>query len=121
MADKDLSPIEKRTGKTEKSSYIFTNKKHPETGIMSSVLGVIAIVSIIITLVLTFHRKGEALMQYGTVLFLCTLFSMIGLGLGVSSKMQRDRYYFFSYMGMITNGLALIFISLILYAGAYGL
>ena len=121
MSKKEQSAVNNKTGRTEKSSYIFTNKAHSEKAIMSFVLGIISIVSIVLTIVFTFQRRGDALMQYGTVLLFCTLFSLIGLGLGVFSRMERDKYYLFSYLGMVSNFLALAGISLILYAGAYGL
>lgn len=104
-----------------KSGYIFTNKNHPEKGIMSTILGVISIASIWIAVYLTFRNKGQAEFRYGTVVFLTMIFSFIGIGLGVSSRMEKDKFYFFSYTGIIFNMLSLAAISFILYAGAYGL
>lgn len=105
----------------KKSSYMFTNKDHPIKGIMSTILGVISLISIFFAVYLTFENRGEALLQYGTSMFLTTIFSMVGLGLGVASKMEKDKYYLFSYTGIISNFLAVGAISLILFAGAYGL
>lgn len=105
----------------KKNSYMFTNKEHPIKGIMSTILGIISLISIFFAIYLTYENKGEALLQYGTSLFLTTIFSMVGLGLGVASKMEKDRYYLFSYTGIISNFLAVGAISLILFAGAYGL
>ncbi len=104
-----------------KSNYIFTNKNHPEKGIMSTVLGVISMTSIWIAIYLTFQNKGQAEFRYGSVIFLTMIFSFIGIGLGVSSRMEKDRFYFFSYTGIVFNMLSLAAISFILYAGAYGL
>lgn len=111
--------------KTEKEhrhgSYMFTTKAYSPQGIMSFILGVISLLSIVLAIILTFYRRGEALLQYGTVLFVCTLFSMTGLALGFYAKMQADKYYLFAYLGIIINLLTLISLSMILYAGAYGL
>ncbi|HKM04850.1 MAG TPA: DUF6142 family protein [Lachnospiraceae bacterium] len=105
----------------KKNSYMFTNKNHPLKGIMSTILGAISILSIFLAIYLTYENKGEALLQYGTSLFLTTLFSMVGLGLGIASRMEKDKYYLFSYLGIFINFLAVCAISLILFAGAYGL
>jgi len=105
----------------KKGGYIFTNKNYPNKGIMSTILGVISICSIVLAVYLTFRLNGEAVLRYGASLFLTTIFSMIGLGIGVASRMEKDKYYLFSYIGIVTNFLAIVAISFILYAGAYGL
>ena len=76
---------------------------------------------IVLTIVLTFRRRGEALLQYGAVLLLCTIFGLVGLGLSVYARLEREKYYLFAYLGILWNLIALIGISLILYAGAYGI
>lgn len=124
--------MQKETGqehgsKTDKQNrhkhgaYKFTNKVHSPKAIMSTILGLLSLVSVLLTIILTYVRRGEALLQYGTVLLLCLLFSGIGIGLGVSAKMERDKYYIFAYIGLASNVLVVAMISMILYAGAYGL
>ena len=101
--------------------YKFTNKKHPEKGIMSAVLGVISLVSVWMAVYQTFLARGEAAANMGVVGLMITVFSIIGVVLGYISKKEQDKYMFFPYMGMILNVLALGCISVILYAGAYGM
>ncbi|MGN0472829.1 MAG: DUF6142 family protein [Lachnospiraceae bacterium] len=112
-----------QTGKRKKKSggYIFTNKAHSPRGIMGTILGILSLTGIVLTIVLTFRRRGEALLQYGAVLLLCTIFGLVGLGLSVYARLERDKYYLFAYLGILWNLIALIGISLILYAGAYGI
>ena len=55
--------------------YIFTDKKNPERGIMSAILGVIACVSVCLAVYLTYQNKGAAPMQYGSVILLSMVFS----------------------------------------------
>lgn len=110
----------KRTVKNKKN-YIFTNKTISYKAIMSVILGIIGIASIIISVLCTYAREGNATLEYGTVAFLCLLYGFIGLILAVLSKREVDRYYFFSYLGMVFNILVIGMISFILYAGAYGL
>lgn len=105
----------------KKKNYIFTNKKNPPRAIMSTILGVISIATIVLVIVLTFHADGVAKRQYGTSVLLALIFSMVGVVIGVLSKLEKEMFYFFSYLGIILNLLAIGAISLILYAGAYGL
>ncbi len=101
-----------------KNGYMFTNKTRSPFSIMAVVLGAISIVSINLAILFTFLRHGEALLQYGTVLLLCTVFSVIGLGLGVYGRLEKDRFYGMAYVGIGLNTYALICISMILNAGA---
>ena len=105
----------------KKKHYIFTNKKNPTRGIMSTILGTISIAAIVIVIVLSFHADGVAKRQYGTTVLLALIFSLTGIVLGVLSKLEKDMFYFFSYLGIILNLLAVCAVSFILYAGAYGL
>lgn len=100
-----------------KSGYIFTAKKHPEKGIMSAILGTISLISIIAAVFLTYQNGGNAKPQYGAAVFLVTLFSLVGLVLGVLSRMEKDKYYLFPHLGIGFNVLALAMISFILFAG----
>ena len=106
---------------SHKEGYIFTNKNHPQKGIMSTVLGVLSVASICAVIYFAFQNKGVAQFRYGTVVLLTTIFSMVGMTLSVVSRMEKDKYHLFSYLGMIFNFIALAAISFILYAGAYGI
>ena len=101
--------------------YKFTNKKHPEKGIMSTILGIISLVSIWMAVYQTFLAGGEAASNMGVVGLMITCFSVTGLVLGYLAKNEYDKFLFFPYLGMILNVLALACISVILYAGAYGI
>ncbi len=98
---------------------MFTNKQHTQKGIMSTILGVISLATLAYTVVMSYQRNGDIPLQYGTAALLVTFFSLAGAAIGVVSKTERDKYYLFSYLGIGLNVLALIFISIILYAGAY--
>lgn len=104
----------------KKRHYIFTDKKNPPRAVMSTILGTISITTIVLVIFLTFQAEGVAKRQYGTSLLLAMIFSLVGVVLGALSKTEKDRFYFFSYLGIILNLLDLAAISVILYAGAYG-
>lgn len=101
--------------------YKFTNKKHPEKGIMSTILGIISMVSVWVAVYQTFLAKGEAATNMGVVGLMITCFSVTGVVLGYISKKEHDKFMFFPYLGMVLNVIALGCVSVILYAGAYGI
>ena len=101
--------------------YIFTNKKESKKGIMSAVLGIIALVSLFLAVYETFRNQGQALVKYGVAALFALLFALAGIVLGIMSKMEEDRFYLFSYLGIILNLLAIAGIGFIIYAGVYGL
>ena len=101
--------------------YIFTNKKQSKKGIMSAVLGIIALVSLFFAVYETFRNQGQALVKYGVAALFALLFALAGIVLGIMSKMEEDRFYLFSYLGIILNLLAIAGIGFIIYAGVYGI
>ena len=88
---------------------------------MSVILGVMGIASIVVAIAFTYARGGNATLEYGGVVLLCLMYGFTGLVLGILSKREPDKYYFISYLGMVLNSIIIIMVSLILYAGAYGL
>ena len=101
--------------------YIFTNKKESKKGIMSAVLGIIALVSLFFAVYETFRNQGQALVKYGVAALFALLFALAGIVLGIMSKMEEDRFYLFSYLGIILNLLAIAGVGFIIYAGVYGI
>lgn len=101
--------------------YKFTNKKHPEKGIMSVILGMISLVSVAAAIYQTYLTRGNASGNMGVVGLMITIFSVVGLVLGYMAKNEPDKFKFFPYLGLILNVAALGCISVILYAGAYGI
>jgi len=101
--------------------FIFTNKFYSPKGIMATILGVLDLAALIYIVYLTYLNDGVALARYGTSGLLITVFSFVGLILGIVSKTEPDRFYLFSYLGILFNIAALGGVSFVLYAGAYGL
>lgn len=101
--------------------YIFTNKKESKKGIMSAVLGIIALASLFFAVYETFRNQGQALVKYGVAALFALLFALAGVVLGIMSKMEEDRFYLFSYLGIILNLMAIAGIGFIIYAGVYGI
>ncbi len=105
----------RREGK--KNTYIFTAKKHPEKGIMSVILGMIAAGSVLTAVYFSYLNNGEAVSRYGTAVFLAFLFAVVGMGLGWNARLEKDKYYLFPNLGILLNLAVMILISLILYSG----
>ena len=102
-----------------KKSFMFTNKEHTLKGIMATILGMISIASLGYIIVNSYRNDWQVPLQYGAVAFLTMLFAFAVIVLGVLSKSERDKFYFFSYLGIVLNVLVLAALSVILYAGAY--
>ncbi len=105
--------------KVKKNSYMFTNKQHTQKGIMSTILGVISLATLGYAIVMSYLKSGDIPRQYGAAAMLVMFFAFAGVALGVVSKTERDKFYLFTYLGIVLNVLALAVISVILYAGAY--
>ena len=86
---------------------------------MATILGIISLTTLIYAIVMSYRSTGDIPIQYGAAVILAMLFSLAGAALGVISRTERDKYYFFSYLGILLNLLALGCVSAILYAGAY--
>ena len=101
-----------------KKGYIFTNKEHPKKSIMSTILGILSTGSLILAVYLSYMDKGAENMRYGSACLLALLFAFVGVTLGILGRMERDKFYLFSYIGIVLNLAAIGLVSLILYAGA---
>lgn len=104
-----------------KKNYMFTNKKHPTRGIMSAILGIISFASLLLAVFWSYEAKGEATEGMGMVGFVATCFSATGMVLGYLAKSEADSFRLFPWLGIVVNFFALALISMILYAGAYGI
>lgn len=99
--------------------YIFTNKRHSNRAIMSTILGLISTMSLAAVIYLTYALDGQAPVGYGVTGLLVAVFSMTGLVLGIVTVVEKDRYKFFPWMGIVLNTVALLGIGLVVYAGTY--
>lgn len=100
---------------------IYTTKSQSTKAVMSTILGVLSMLSLCYAVYATYRNNGTALPRYGATVLVITLFSFTGLILGILSKTEPDRFYLFSYIGIIMNILVLAGISFVLFAGAYGI
>lgn len=115
----NANTADKEFAMSKKNSYMFTSKQHTQKGIMSTILGVISLVTLAYTIIMSYFKAGDVPLQYGAAAMLVMIFAFVGIILGLISKTERDKFYLFAYIGIVLNVLALAVISVILYAGAY--
>lgn len=100
-----------------KGGYIFTDKKNPKRGVMSTILGLIAGISICLAIHRTYLNQGTALMQYGMVVLLAIIYAVAGMVMGIRSLTEKDIFRFFPVCGIFLNVLAIAAGGMIFYLG----
>ncbi len=103
----------------QKRNYKFTNKRHSQKAVMSTVFGALSLISLAVVIYLAYTNAGEAPVNYGISGVLILIFAIVGLALGVLALQERDKYMLFGRLGCLLNVLSLVGISGVLYAGAY--
>lgn len=84
-----------------KKNYIFTNKKHSNRAIMSTILGGLSLVSLGIVTYLSYSQGGVMHGGYGVTGVLATIYSLIGLILGILTFGKR----YLSYLSRAGNNI----------------
>ena len=103
-----------------KKNYMFTNKSHPERGIMSTILGILSDGAIGLAVFCSFKAAGATNARLACVLLMALIFSVVGLVFGIVSRLEKERFYFFPNVGIILNSIAVLAIAFILYVGVFG-
>ena len=97
--------------------YVFTDNRHPEKGIMSTILGCISVGSFVAAILLAYENGGQAELKYGVAAIVAAVFSVAGLCLGVMSRLEKDIYRLFPNLGIFLNSLGVVFTVVILVLG----
>ncbi|MBO5293366.1 MAG: hypothetical protein J6B10_09330 [Lachnospiraceae bacterium] len=100
-----------------KGGFIFTNKNHPWKAVMATILGILAWITVLLAIHLTYRNGGQSTVRLGAAGLLSFLFGAAGLVLAVMSRLEKDKYYLFSYLGIGFNAVFLCLMVFILYAG----
>ena len=102
----------------KRRGYKFTNRKHSERAMMSTILGAIGLISMIIVLTGSYRSGGEVGTGFGFTGLFAMLYAFAGLVLGVLPLCEKRHYKLFSVLGILLCLLTLALISACLYAGA---
>ncbi|MCI9073161.1 MAG: hypothetical protein HFH80_10265 [Lachnospiraceae bacterium] len=104
---------------SQKKNYMFTNRRHSEKAIMSTVFGVLCTVSLAVVIFLSYSRGGDVPAGYGFTGMFAAILSLAGLLLGVLAVREVDRFKLFGWLGILLNSISLGTVSGILYAASY--
>ena len=103
--------------KKTQRKYIYSNKEHTKKGIFSTILAVLSFIFLMLVIIVSYSRRGAVGGSFGATAFLCSVFSAVGIILGAFGKSEPDKFYLFSYIGIIWNVVNMLIVSVILYAG----
>ncbi|MCR4902574.1 MAG: DUF6142 family protein [Butyrivibrio sp.] len=96
------------------NKYMFTDNKHPVRGIAASILGVISVLTVIISIVYTYRAGGQADVKSGAAVLFAFCFAIAGIILAIKSRLEKDIFKFFPNLGIILNSLVILFMIYIL-------
>lgn len=102
---------------SRKDRMIFTDNKHSKRGIMSLVLGVICLGSLLYSIIYSYAHEGNVNSNFGAALVLTLLMAFVGLFLGIWSRNDIRKFRLFPNLGIIFNGIIIIFLAIILGLG----
>ena len=88
---------------------------------MSAILGILSDGAIGLAVFSAFKAGGAASARLACTVIMALIFSVVGLTLGIMSRLEKDRFYFFPNVGILLNSIAIIAIAFILYVGVFGL
>lgn len=97
--------------------YIYTNKKHPNVALVSTILGTISLVSMSVVIYMTYANHGVTQGGYGMTGLFSAIFSVVGFVMGAKSLQIKDCFKLFPVLGTLINLVVLIGLVFILYLG----
>lgn len=97
--------------------YIFTDNKHPARGIFSFLIGLLAIGTLIASVLVTYYGGAVADGRASTASLFAMIFALIGLILGLYARKERDVYLLFPNLGIASSIFALLSVAGLLYLG----
>lgn len=102
-----------------KRKYIYTNKRHSNRAVMSTILGILSTASLLTVIYLSFRKEGNIPSGYGFTGLFAVLFSLIGFIMGIMTVRDKAYYRLFPCLGILFNGIALGMSALIIYVAVY--
>ncbi len=101
----------------KRRNYKFTNRNFSLIGIMSAIWGMISLLALIMTVVMSFLQGGTANLRYGLTCIVALLFSGAGLWLGIKARREPEKFYLYADMGIVLNAICLLFLVAIVVLG----
>lgn len=91
------------------NKYKFSNKSQTLGGVISTIMGLLALASLIYGVYLAFRADGMAGLKVGSLGLLSLMLSVIGVIIGLLSFREPDKFYSLSRFGSMLCGLLTIF------------
>ena len=98
--------------------YKFTDKVHTPVGIMSAILGCIALLFGVAATITPYLIKASSSDRFALTLALSMLLGVIGLILGIIGKSRRGEYGMFPGIGLVLNTVVIVWGIIIITIGA---
>ena len=112
-----LSLSERQLRNRRRGRFIFTDKKHPWRGIFSVLISIISFTALAVAVVLTVRSGESPLASYAAGILLALVYSVVGLVMGILSRMEREGYLLFPRLGIVLNAAAIVCIGGVLFLG----
>lgn len=96
----------------------FSDKSHPKRGIVSVILGVLAIVILLALCIVSGTKKGNAGIEIGVMGLATMILSVIGFVLAIRSSKEEDIYHVTPAVGSILNGILILLFMVLFIRGA---
>ena len=91
-----------------RKGYKFTSKSHTKRGLISSGIGFFSLLLLGGLFYLSYQEAGNMAAYGGFLGFLSMLGAAVGLILAMKSFHEEDKFYLFSYVGCVLNGMLLV-------------
>lgn len=109
----------RRASLLRRERYIFTDKRHPEKGIFSAAMGLIALSGILLAVKLTFDAGGVAIAPYALAVLLSFVIALAGFIAGIVARKERDVFFLFPNLGILFNTLSILLCVFVLCLGLF--
>jgi multisubunit Na+/H+ antiporter MnhB subunit len=97
----------------------FSDKKHSVRGLISLNLGIISTIILGVLFYLSALVKGAGGANLGLIGFVLFILSIVGFVLGVKGYKEKEIYYQAPILGLLINGLLLVFLIILYFMGLY--
>ncbi len=100
-----------------KHKYKFTNKKHSVGGVLSSLMAVASVILFGYAVSISYKARGEGGALVGSFALCSLAVAAFGVIIGLLSYKESDRYYTFSFIGSLVNGVMTVLMVMLLLVG----
>ena len=88
-----------------KHRYKFSTRKHSVGGVVSTIMFVGAVALLVWAISVSFQAKGKGDTVVGEIALTSFAVAIVGMIIGLLSYKESDRYYTFSFIGALMNGI----------------